>query len=111
MVLMKTDRITIPLYGISVFLDGKLVEEPKATGRFREKTVRSTQRELAFFYPENVEGKQKDGWDNFWGESEVIPVSTLIEKGRLDLFVDPEAAKEAIKGEAPLPEISEEDDH
>lgn len=111
MVLMKTDRITIPLYGNAAVIDGEIVEEPKATGRFREKTVRSTLRELAFFYPENVEGKQKDGWTNIWGEAEVIPVSTLIEKGHLDLFEDPEAAKEAIKGEAPLPEISEEDDH
>jgi len=109
MILMKTDKITIPLYGNSVLIDGELTEEPEATGHFKNKTLKPTERELAFFYPESVKGKKKDGWNNCWGEVVIIDAADLVKHGHLDLFKDPAAAEEAIKRETPRPEISIED--
>ena len=109
MLLMKNDKVTIPLYGNSVFIDGKPVKEPEATGHFKSKTLRPTERELAFFYPESVGGKKKDGWNNIWGEAVIIDVADLVKNGHLDLFEDPAAAEEAVRRETPRPEISIED--
>lgn len=35
MLLMKTDKVIIPLYGNSVLVAGKLVKEPEAIGHFQ----------------------------------------------------------------------------
>ena len=109
MLLMKTDKVTIPLYGNSVLVAGKLVKEPKAIGHFQRETSKPTERELTLFYPESVKGKKKDGWINSWGEAVVISVADLVKNGHLDLFEDPAAAEETVKRETPRPEISIED--
>lgn len=96
MLLMKTDKVTIPLYGNSVLVAGKLVKEPEAIGHFQRETSKPTERELTLFYPESVGGKKKDGWNNSWGEVVIIDAADLVKHGRLDLFEDPAEAEKLI---------------
>ena len=99
MLVMKTDKVTIPLYGNTATINDEVVTDPKATGQFCGRTRKIVDRELAFFYPQTVEGRRKNGFTDFWSDLVIVSVADLVEHGLFYLFEDPEAAKAAAAEE------------
>lgn len=96
MLLMKTEKVTLPMYGNEALIDGKKVKNPKASGRFTEKTLCPCGRELALFLPWSIEGRNPDGWGVVAPEGYIIDAADLVRNGHLDLFVDPAEAEKLI---------------
>lgn len=97
MLLMKTEKVTLPMYGNVAMINGKEVKNPTACGRFTGKTMCPAGRELALFLPWDVEGKKPDGWNVIAPEGYIIDAAELVRRGHLDLFKDPAEAEKLIK--------------
>lgn len=96
MLLMKTEKVTLPMYGNVATIKGKKIKNPTASGHFLGKTMRPAERELALFLPWDVEGHNPDGWGVIAPEGYILDAAELVKHGHLDLFVDPAEAEKLI---------------
>lgn len=93
--LMKTDTVTLPMFGNYGWLNGERIR-PIATGHFKKHTLKPCGREIAIFIPNKVEPSKEDefGFDIAWPQIFPIIVKDLLENGYSDLFVDLESKTE-----------------
>ena len=93
MFLMKTNTVTIPMYGNEAIIKEKRVSEPQARGRFRRETIRVKEKDLALFYPDLVEGVKRNGYTNLFPSCYILSVADLMNNGHSDLFENQDSAK------------------
>lgn len=85
---MVKERKRLPMYGVTIWMDGKEIIDPIAEGYF---THVYDNHDVVFFVPETINGRIND---DVWGYPFfMLSQEDIAWNGRLDCFADPEAAK------------------